>query len=164
MHLSRAVALYYPLMKSSCIEISIRLLVHSYNAIMCTYNAYYNNIMWYGWEGLGGQGMGCQWLAGLVSRVCLWKGWNNDCQQWEQYLHINIMRIRKICVPNSTCVDKHAPLNMATCVSRQLARSCINHGTNGWWSHKFSIRSFNSNRNQVTHVLPNSPVHWQNYC
>ena len=24
---------------------------------------------WYGWEGLGGQGMGCEWLAGLV-----WKG------------------------------------------------------------------------------------------
>ena len=24
---------------------------------------------WYGWEGLGGQGMGCKWLAGLV-----WEG------------------------------------------------------------------------------------------
>ena len=32
----------------------------------------------YGWEGLGGQGMGCKWLAGLVSRVCVyvdWRGW-----------------------------------------------------------------------------------------
>ena len=32
----------------------------------------------YGWEGLGGQGMGCEWLAGLVSRVCVyvdWRGW-----------------------------------------------------------------------------------------
>ena len=30
------------------------------------------------WEGLGGLGMGCEWLAGLVSRVCVyvdWKGW-----------------------------------------------------------------------------------------
>ena len=30
----------------------------------------------YGWEGLGDWGMGCQWLAGLVSRVCLLKGGN----------------------------------------------------------------------------------------
>ena len=29
---------------------------------------------WYRWEGLGGQGMGCEWLAGLVSRVCLYVG------------------------------------------------------------------------------------------
>ena len=31
----------------------------------------------YGWEGLGGLGMGCQWLAGLVSRgfLCvIWMG------------------------------------------------------------------------------------------
>ena len=30
------------------------------------------------WEGLGGLGMGCEWLAGLVSRVCVyvdWRGW-----------------------------------------------------------------------------------------
>ena len=30
------------------------------------------------WEGLGGLGMGCEWLAGLVSRVCIymdWRGW-----------------------------------------------------------------------------------------
>ena len=24
------------------------------------------------WEGLGGLGMGCEWLAGLVSRVCVY--------------------------------------------------------------------------------------------
>ena len=29
----------------------------------------------YGWEGLGELGMGCQWLAGLVSRVCLYAIW-----------------------------------------------------------------------------------------
>ena len=28
-------------------------------------------VEWYGWEGLGGWDMGCQWLAGLVSRICL---------------------------------------------------------------------------------------------
>ena len=34
-----------------------------------------------GWEGLGGQGMGCKWLAGLVSRAYLYvdctsgRGW-----------------------------------------------------------------------------------------
>ena len=33
------------------------------------------------WEGLGGLGMGCEWLAGLVSRACLYvdctdgRGW-----------------------------------------------------------------------------------------
>ena len=30
------------------------------------------------WEGLGGLGMGCEWVAGLVSRVCVyveWRGW-----------------------------------------------------------------------------------------
>ena len=27
---------------------------------------------WYEWEGLGGQGTGCEWLAGLVSRVCVY--------------------------------------------------------------------------------------------
>ena len=26
------------------------------------------------WEGLGGLGMGCEWLAGLVSRVCPYVG------------------------------------------------------------------------------------------
>ena len=26
----------------------------------------------YRWEGLGGQGMDCEWLAGLVSRVYTW--------------------------------------------------------------------------------------------
>ena len=33
---------------------------------------------WLVWEGLGGLGMGCEWLAGLVSRVCVyvdWRGW-----------------------------------------------------------------------------------------
>ena len=35
--------------------------------------------VWMG--GVGGLGMGCQWLAGLVSRVCLRKGENNDWQQ-----------------------------------------------------------------------------------
>ena len=34
----------------------------------------------YAWEGLGGLGMGYEWLAGLVSRVCVymyvdWRGW-----------------------------------------------------------------------------------------
>ena len=28
-----------------------------------------------GWEGLGGLGIGCQWLAGLVCRVCLCAIW-----------------------------------------------------------------------------------------
>ena len=30
------------------------------------------------WKGLGGLGMGYEWLAGLVSRVCVyvdWRGW-----------------------------------------------------------------------------------------
>ena len=35
---------------------------------------YTNMYTRYGWEGLGGLGMGCQWIAGLVSRVCLWMG------------------------------------------------------------------------------------------
>ena len=34
------------------------------NGIMYTYM-----YMWYGLEGEGGLGLGCQWLAGLVSRV-----------------------------------------------------------------------------------------------
>ena len=37
---------------------------------------------WYGWEEQGGQGMGCEWLAGLVCRVCLYV----DCMDgmgWE---------------------------------------------------------------------------------
>ena len=30
---------------------------------------------WLVWEGLGGLGMGCEWLAGLVSRVAYtWTG------------------------------------------------------------------------------------------
>ena len=36
---------------------------------------YTNTYTRYGWEGLGDLGMGCQWLAGLVSRVCpIWMG------------------------------------------------------------------------------------------
>ena len=29
------------------------------------------------WEGLGGLGIGCEWLAGLVSRVCVYVDWRD---------------------------------------------------------------------------------------
>ena len=39
-------------------------------ALVCGTDAITRASVW--WEGLGeGLGMGCQWLAGLVSRVCL---------------------------------------------------------------------------------------------
>ena len=34
------------------------------------------------WEKLGGLGMGCKWLAGLVSRVCLYVDCT-DGKSWE---------------------------------------------------------------------------------
>ena len=46
------------ILKLLCTEILIRLLAYGYDAIMCAYN------VWMGGDGL-------QWLAGLVSRVCL---------------------------------------------------------------------------------------------
>ena len=33
------------------------------------------------WEGLGGQGMGCQRLAGLTSRICVYVDWR-DWEVW----------------------------------------------------------------------------------
>ena len=30
------------------------------------------------WEGLEGLGMGCEWLAGLVSRVCVYVDWRGS--------------------------------------------------------------------------------------